>query len=333
MLGRNGRITLPIDTVDRPRPARAGALTQDPEEFRQRTGARLIRCDEPGYGLAAAALGLALANPLSDETAHRPGARAQARADDPRHLPLGGARPPRRSPRRRLALPDRHGRRGRRSTPGGRRRARRVPLAQGAGSGQARRREEGPRGADQGDRGVSRQPGGLVRPAADHRRGRAAESTIITSLSGEAEVESGARAGPGKTKKQLVISFETPMAEDGSLPREIDGFLASLRGEPSLKRHFPLIEVSGLRANPVRQGVPPSASYSVVCLPKVEKAPTPRLEADARTRLPPRSRPPSSKCPSDLTHEPDPSEIRTRPGDPEAAPPPAEAPARRSASR
>jgi hypothetical protein len=99
--------------------------------------------------------------------------------------------------------------------------------------------------------------------------------TVITSLSGDAEVESGARAGPGKTKKQLVISFETPLAGDGSLPREIDGFLASMRGDPSLKRHFPLIEVTALRANPVRQGVPPSASYSVVCLPRVEKAPPP----------------------------------------------------------
>jgi hypothetical protein len=98
-------------------------------------------------------------------------------------------------------------------------------------------------------------------------------NTVITSLSGDAEVEGGARSGPGKSKKQLVISFETPMAGDGSLPREIDGFLASLRGDPSLKRHFPLIEVTALRANPVRQGIPPSASYSVVCLPRVEKAP------------------------------------------------------------
>ena len=38
------------------------------DEFRQRTGARLVRCDEPNYDLRAAALGLALANPLADDT-------------------------------------------------------------------------------------------------------------------------------------------------------------------------------------------------------------------------------------------------------------------------
>jgi hypothetical protein len=60
------------------------------------------------------------------------------------------------------------------------------------------------------------------------------------------------------------------MAGDGALPHEIDGFLASLRGESSIKQHFPLIEVSGLRANPVKPGGTPSASYSIVGLPKAE---------------------------------------------------------------
>ena len=66
MLWRNCRIPLPIDTVivhGRPEVV----LTQQPEAFRQRTGARLIRCAEPGYEPAAAALGVALANPLADE--------------------------------------------------------------------------------------------------------------------------------------------------------------------------------------------------------------------------------------------------------------------------
>ncbi len=100
-------------------------------------------------------------------------------------------------------------------------------------------------------------------------------NTVITSLSGEAEIELGGKTTPGKVKKQMVISFDTPLAEDLSLPREIDGFLASLRGQSSLKRHFPLIEVAAVRVNPVRQGMAPSATYSVVCLPKADKAPAP----------------------------------------------------------
>ncbi len=93
------------------------------------------------------------------------------------------------------------------------------------------------------------------------------------------------------------------MAEDGSLPREIDGFLASLRGDPSLKRHFPLIEVTGLRANPVRTGVPPSASYSVVCLPAGREDRRPRKAPD---RPSPSNRPDHRQGPRDLLMSSDP---------------------------
>ena len=80
------------------------------------------------------------------------------------------------------------------------------------------------------------------------------ESTIITALAGDAEIEAGSRSGPAKGKKKLIVSFETPLAGNGSLPQEIDGFLAALRADATLKRHFPLIEVSGFRANPARAG-------------------------------------------------------------------------------
>src|SRR5262249_18233742 len=69
MLRRHARITVPVDTViihGRPELA----LGQDAEEFRQRTGARLVRCAEPGYGIISAALGLAQANPFSLEPRH-----------------------------------------------------------------------------------------------------------------------------------------------------------------------------------------------------------------------------------------------------------------------
>jgi hypothetical protein len=67
MMGRHARITVPIDTVilnGRP----ALLILQQPEDFRERTGARLIRWDLPGYDLPGAALGLALANPLADDS-------------------------------------------------------------------------------------------------------------------------------------------------------------------------------------------------------------------------------------------------------------------------
>jgi hypothetical protein len=97
-------------------------------------------------------------------------------------------------------------------------------------------------------------------------------STIITTLAGDAEIETASRSGPVRGKKKLIVSFETPLAGNGSLPEEIDGFIAALRADATLKRHFPLIEVSGFRANPARAGTQASASYSVVCLPVVEKS-------------------------------------------------------------
>ena len=97
------------------------------------------------------------------------------------------------------------------------------------------------------------------------------ESTIITALSGDAEIEAGSRSGPAKSKKKLVVNFETPLAGNGSLAPRDRRLSASLRGDATLKRHFPLVEVTGFRANPARQGVRPSASYSVVCLPGSEK--------------------------------------------------------------
>lgn len=88
-------------------------------------------------------------------------------------------------------------------------------------------------------------------------------------------MEAASKSGMTKPKKQLIVNFATPMSEDGLVPREIDGFLTALRGEPMLKRHFPLIEVSGLKANSSKRGEHPFASYSIVCLPRAEATRTP----------------------------------------------------------
>ncbi len=67
-------------------------------------------------------------------------------------------------------------------------------------------------------------------------------------------MEAASKSGMTKPKKQLIVNFATPMSEDGSVPREIDGFLTALRGEPMLKRHFPLIEVIGPQGQLVQAG-------------------------------------------------------------------------------
>ena len=269
MLRRNAGINASVDTViihGRPELP----LGQDADGFRQRTGARLVRCAEPSYGIISAALGLCLTDPLSDE---------------PRHDLSRGLRP---TPMIRDIFPwaefALHGALvgsvcllmgatasrvdNRLAAVNGELKA--FPWS--AGLDQARLENER-KTLEERIKVISSFRGGRVAWSVPMRTIAAAvpEGTVITSLSGDAQVEAGGRSGPGTSKKQLVVGFETPMSEDGALPHEIDGFLATLRGEASIKQHFPLIEVSGLRANPVKPDGSPSASYSVVCLPKVDK--------------------------------------------------------------
>jgi hypothetical protein len=92
----------------------------------------------------------------------------------------------------------------------------------------------------------------------------------ITSVVGNHELET-----PGtklsRPKHSLVLNLRAPIPETGTMPREIDAFLRSLRDDPLLKREFPEIELADLRrAN--GSGKSSSASFSVVCKPL--KSPT-----------------------------------------------------------
>jgi hypothetical protein len=283
MLARHSRITLPIDTVivhGRPELA----LIQDPEVFRQRTGARLIRCAKPDYDLAAAALGVALANPLADETGYDLARDLKPAISIREIFPWGE-----------LALQG-------------------VLLgavslfligtvAEASSRLKAvdtqlrsfvwlKKDDQAKLDADKNAlqealKVVEAFEGKRVRWSAVLRTVAAAapESTTITGLTGEAELEATAKGAPAKSKKQLIVNFSTPMAEDGSVPPEIDGFLTALRADPMLKRHFPLIEIPGLKANSGRAGKQPFASYSVVGLPKAE--PTRAAAAPIKKATPP----------------------------------------------
>jgi hypothetical protein len=80
--------------------------------------------------------------------------------------------------------------------------------------------------------------------------------------------------GQGAAKKSFVLKAVAPAAPSGAVPREIDGFLTELRGNPLLQRDFPLIELADVRWNqPPGRDAKPIASFTVVCLPKVEKSP------------------------------------------------------------
>jgi hypothetical protein len=268
MLWRNCRIALPIDTVivhGRPEVA----LTRQSEAFQQRTGARLIRCDEPNYDPASAALGVALASPLEDE----PG--------------LNLARTLKPSPTVRDIFPW-----GEVAVQGALLGAVSLFLSGTVAEADVQLKDVGiqlkafswlkdwdqkklddeKKALQDRSRSLDVFKNSRVAWSVPLRSIAAAApaSTVITSLSGTATLDTDSKSNPTGAKKQLTVNFATPMAVDGSLPGEIDEFLESLRKDPSLDRDFPLIEVSGLRANPAGPKGHPFASYTVICLPRAD---------------------------------------------------------------
>ena len=253
MLGRHSRITLPIDTVivhGRPELT----LTQDPEAFRQRTGARLIRCAEPDYDLGRRRPGGRPGQLPGRRHRARPGTRLKPAVSIREIFPWGE-----------LGL---HGALlgavslfliGTAAEANARLQAVGTELSAFSWlKKQDQAKLDAEKKALAGTVESRRKRFGAAEstgPWCCERRGRGArEHRPSPALSGDAEVGTTSKAASGKGKKQLIMNFATPMSEDGSVPREIDGFLAALRGEPTLKRLFPLIEITGLRANPAKTG-------------------------------------------------------------------------------
>jgi len=273
MMVRHARITLPVDTVIIHGRPDLKLKQQQKENFESRTRARLIHCSQPGYDPAAAAFGLSLASISSDEVG-----LDLARTLKPpvtirdifpygelvAHCALIGAASlftigvAAESSHRFHAVDGA---------------VRAVPWLKN--QDQAKLDDE-KKTIQERLKAISSfrdsrvHWSGLLRKIAVTMP----ESTVITSVSGDAEIEARSGSGPARSKKKLVVSFETPLADNGSLPPEIDSFLAALRGDTTLKRQFPLIEVTGFKSNAGRQGGRASASYSIVCLPSMEKSKT-----------------------------------------------------------
>ena len=274
MMGRHARITAPIDTVFIHGRPDLLMTQQQMEALGPRTGAKLFRVDQPTFDSSAIALGLALASP-PDENAGLNLARtlrppvtirdifpygelfAHTALTAAVSLLLVG-----------IATESNH----RLAAVRGELKAFPWLKTQDQAKLDAEKKT-----VQEKTKAISSFRDTRVKWSGTFRNIAAAmpESTLITSLAGDSEVEAGSGTARGKSKKKLVVSFETPLAGNGSLPQEIDGFLAALRADATLKRHFPLIEITGFRANPVKQGARPSASYSIVCLPGTDKAKAP----------------------------------------------------------
>jgi hypothetical protein len=107
---------------------------------------------------------------------------------------------------------------------------------------------------------------------------RLAPEIALSSFQGASDLDAiGGK--PGKIKRQLLLKLEAPIPKTGTMPREIDAFLQTLRKDPLLKRDFPEIEMGDLTFS---QGTPgqPVAAFSVTCQPVTRVAP-PKAPASA----------------------------------------------------
>lgn len=97
----------------------------------------------------------------------------------------------------------------------------------------------------------------------------------LVSFQGMNELEQmGKGAGSGvKPKKSFLLRATAPISKNGSTPKEVDQFLASLRGHPLLQRDFPVVELADLKWFQPNKGAPADALFSIVCLPKSTKGP------------------------------------------------------------
>jgi len=99
-------------------------------------------------------------------------------------------------------------------------------------------------------------------------------NVFLTSFKGDCELQSsGRKRGSAKPKKSLVLRGAVAVYEDGLVPHEIDRFLDTLRGHPTLKRDFPVVELAGLKQSQRMGNDTPVAYFTVICLPKAGGAP------------------------------------------------------------
>ena len=96
----------------------------------------------------------------------------------------------------------------------------------------------------------------------------------LTALQGVSELELPGKGkdGPIQGKKFLAIKAAVPAPADGAVPREIDGYLESLRAAQSLKQDFPIVELGDIKLAQSQRGGGAIATFSILCLPRPAKS-------------------------------------------------------------
>ena len=108
-------------------------------------------------------------------------------------------------------------------------------------------------------------------------------SMTLKSFMGLCGMPATGKKGGGKTKKSLVMRFNSPIPEGQVMPLEVEGYITTLRNDALLKRDFPLIEVGDLKwQKPSSKSKNSLADFIVNCLPKAEKPVAPPKAKDEK---------------------------------------------------
>lgn len=111
---------------------------------------------------------------------------------------------------------------------------------------------------------------------------RMPDNLYLMSVQGECEMPlKDKKKAASKPKKSFVVRAAAALPPDGSMPRELDRFLDSLREHPLLKKDFPMVELGGLQHFRTASRSEPLAFFTVVCLPKPESTVAKTAKKDA----------------------------------------------------
>ena len=106
------------------------------------------------------------------------------------------------------------------------------------------------------------------------------ESILLRSFSGQCEART--KKEGNKPKKSYILKLAAPIAQGDGIPEEIDAYLGALRVHPLLRRDFPIVELGDLRWSQSASGKKAVAEFTVICLPKLDKAPAGPPAAEAK---------------------------------------------------
>jgi hypothetical protein len=94
-------------------------------------------------------------------------------------------------------------------------------------------------------------------------------NAYLTSFHATCEMETAdQKRGQTQPKQSLVVQGVVLLRQKGLMPQEIDLLLDKLRSSPLLKRDFPVVELAALKPGPSLADETPTASFTVLCLPK-----------------------------------------------------------------